>query len=69
MHAPEKQQAVALFVAPSCQQWIVRDPEGCFWTLPPLQNPWEHRQPFCLTEQTELEPIPGHYKDMLGLPF
>jgi hypothetical protein len=62
-------QAVALFVDPSCQHWIVRDPEGYFWVLPSAENPWEQRKPFCPTEETELEPVPGHYKAMLGLPF
>ena len=32
-------------------------------------NPWEQRQPFTPAEETELEPVPGHYKYMLGLPF
>jgi hypothetical protein len=62
-------QPVALFVDQLRRQWIVRDPEGRFWILPSADDPWEHRQPFFLTEETELEPIPGHYKDTLGLPF
>ena len=60
---------VALFVDKSSQQWVVRDAEGNFWLLPAVENPWDHRQPFDPTEETELEPIPGHYKYMLGLPF
>jgi hypothetical protein len=68
MTAPGKQM-VALFVDQSCQQWIVRDPEGSFWMIPSVENPWEHRQPFYPTEATESEPVPGHYKGMLGLPF
>ncbi len=51
------------------QHWIVRDPEGNFWIVPPVENPWERRQPFEPTEETELESVPGHYKHMLGLPF
>jgi hypothetical protein len=62
-------QLVALFVDRSCQQWIVRDPEGSFWSLPTVEHPWEQRQPFHMTAETDLEPVPGHYKDMLGLPF
>jgi hypothetical protein len=62
-------QMAALFVEPSCQQWIVRDPQGDFWMLPSVDNPWEHRQPFYPTEEMELESVPGHYKDMLELPF
>jgi hypothetical protein len=64
-----ERRAVALFVDQSCQQWIVRDPAGCFWMLPSVDDPWEHRQPFYPTEETALEPVPGHYKDMLGIPF
>ena len=68
MISPGKQRAV-LFVERSCQQWIVRDPEGNFWLLPSVDNLWEQRQPFHPTEETELELVPGHYKDILGLPF
>jgi hypothetical protein len=53
----------------SSQQWVVRDADGNFWFLPAGDNPWDHRQSFDLTEETELEPIPGHYKYMLNLPF
>jgi hypothetical protein len=51
------------------QHWIVRDPEGNFWIVPPVENPWENRQMFEPTEDMELEPVPGHYKYMLGVPF
>ncbi len=60
---------VALYVEKSSRQWIVRDPDGNFWILPSVENPWDHRQPFQLTEEAELEPVPGHYKYLLGLPF
>lgn len=59
----------ALFVDPSRQQWIVRDPDGQFWILPAVEDPWNQRQPFDVTADTDLEPVPGHYKDLLGLPF
>jgi hypothetical protein len=49
--------------------WIVRDPEGNFWMVPSGENAWECRQPIQLTQDTHLEPIPGHYLSMLGLPF
>ena len=62
-------QMVGLFVDRACQQWIVRDPEGTFWILPSVDEPWEFRQPFYPSAETELEPVPGHYKDSLGLPF
>jgi hypothetical protein len=58
-----------LYVDKSCrEQWIVRDHQGRFWTVPPGVNSWERRQPFQPSESTELEPIPAHYKYMLGLP-
>ena len=61
--------AVAIYVDKSSQQWVVRDADGNFWILPADDNPWDHRQPFDPTEESELEPIPGHYKYMLNLPF
>ena len=60
---------LSLYIDRSQQQWIVRDPEGNFWTLPSGDNAWEQRQPFYLTEKAELEAIPSHYKYSLGLPF
>ena len=68
MSVPGKQIA-ALFVDRLSQQWIVRDPAGNFWILPSVEDPWDHRLPFDLTAETDLEPVPGHYKDMLILPF
>ncbi len=64
-----RKRALALYVDRASQQWVVLDPEGNFWLIPSVENPWDHRQPFDPTEETDLEPIPGHYKDMLGLPF
>jgi hypothetical protein len=64
-----RKQVVGIYVDRSCQQWIVRDPEGNFWSVPSVENPWEHRQPFHPTDETDLVPVPGHYKDMLGVPF
>ena len=60
---------VALFVERLHQQWVVRDREGNFWPLPAVDHPWGHRQPFTPTPETELEPVPGHYTSLLGLPF
>jgi hypothetical protein len=61
---------VAIFVDRTCtEHWIVRDPDGNFWIVPSGENAWEYRRPFYPTEETELEPIPGHYRFMLGLPF
>jgi hypothetical protein len=64
-----KKRQVALFVARSFQQWVVRDPDGNFWILPPVENAWDHREPFHPTEESELESVPGHYIYMLNLPF
>ena len=61
---------VSLFVDRSSPEgWVVRDPEGNFWLVPPVDSPWENRRPFCPTEEMELEPVPGHYKYLLELPF
>ena len=57
-----------LYVDRASQQWVVRGPEGNFWSLPTADNPWDERQPFTPAEDTELQPVPGHYKYMLGLP-
>ena len=68
MNGSTKRKA-ALFVDRSSQHWVVRDPEGMFWMLPSVENPWDHREPFNATTETDLDPVPGHYKDMLQLPF
>ncbi|MGH7388093.1 MAG: hypothetical protein ACREM3_01355 [Candidatus Rokuibacteriota bacterium] len=64
-----KKRPGAVFVERSTRQWVVRDPEGEFWILPAVDDPWRHRLPFHPTEETGLEPVPGHYKHVLGLPF
>ena len=61
-------RVVALYVDKASQRWVARDSEGNLWILPPADNPWDERQPFPSAEETELEPVPGHYKYMLGLP-
>jgi hypothetical protein len=64
----ERKLKIALYVDRSSQQWIALDPEGQFWILPVNEEDvWNQRQPFCPTDETNLEPIPGHYKNMLGL--
>lgn len=61
---------VSLFVDRSLPDfWVVRDPDGKFWLVPPVESPWDNRRPFYPTEEMELEPVPGHYKYMLELPF
>jgi hypothetical protein len=61
-------RVVALYVDKATRQWVARDSEGRFWSLPSAENPWDERQPFTPAEETDLEPVPGHYKHMLGLP-
>jgi hypothetical protein len=65
----EKTRLIALFADRCLNQWVVRDPEGKFWIVPPGDNGWYHRQPFYPTDETVLEPIPGRYIQTLDLPF
>jgi hypothetical protein len=64
-----QKQLAGLFGAKSSAQRAVRAREGNLWTLRYAELPWEHRQPFHPTAETELEPISGHYKGILRLPF
>jgi hypothetical protein len=65
-----RKRVVALYIdRAQPHHWIVRDPDGNFWIVPPVENPWENRQSFEPSEATTLEPVPGHYMYMLGLPF
>ncbi len=64
-----RKHVVALYVDKVSQQWVVRDRDGNFWSLPSSDHPWDDRRPFSPAEETELEPVPGHYKHMLGLPI
>lgn len=63
-----KQRAL-IYLDRSSNQWIVRDPEGNYWIVPVIDDPWQRRQPLELTEEMELEPVAGHYKYMLNLPL
>lgn len=64
-----KKRLVSIYVNRSTQQWIVRDPDGRFWTVPVVAHPWEHREPFELDDDIELVQVPNHYKYLLELPF
>ena len=64
-----RKQGVSIYVDRSTRHWVVRDADGNLWLLPSTDNPWDDRQPFSPAEETELEPVPGHYKYLLGLPF
>ena len=60
---------VHLYVDRVNRQWIARDSHGNFWILPPTETPWLDRQPYEPSEEDDLEPVPGHYKHMIGLSF
>ena len=60
---------VRIYVDRVNQQWIVLDANGNFWSLPATENPWNDRQPFTLAEETELDPVPGHYRYILGMSY
>jgi hypothetical protein len=60
-------RVIALYVDRTTRRWVVRDLEGNLWSLTSTQNPWDERQPFIPAEDTDLEPVPGHYKHLLGL--
>jgi hypothetical protein len=63
-------RTAAIFVDRTCtEHWIVRDPDGNFWIVPSVENAWECRRTFELTDESDLQPVPGHYKYVLGLPF
>ena len=62
-------QCVALFIDPATRQWIVRDPEGDFWAVPPVDHGWKLRKPFAATDQGGLKPAPRYYLYMLDVPF
>lgn len=58
---------LCLYVDKRSQQWIVLDFDGNFWSVPAMENAWDHRQPYDINEESDLVPVPGHYKYMLGL--
>jgi hypothetical protein len=62
-------RVVALYVDKADQRCVVRDAEGKYWSLPSTENPWGERQPITQVQETALEPVPGNYKYMLGLPI
>jgi hypothetical protein len=65
----ERKLILALYADRTTQEWIVLDREGQFWIVPVNEeDAWNQRRPFCPTDETELQPVPGHYIYMLGLP-
>ncbi|MBL8824057.1 MAG: hypothetical protein JNJ77_15830 [Planctomycetia bacterium] len=61
-------QRIKLFVDRNELCWVVMDSNGQFWTLPTGDNPWENRKLYQPSSSDKLEPVPGHYKTMLGVP-
>jgi hypothetical protein len=62
------QPQVCMYVDRSLPRfWIVRDRAGDFWMVPAGDQAWERRQPYTLTEDAQLESVPGHYKYLLGI--
>jgi hypothetical protein len=70
MTTPERKPSSTLCVDHFTKQWVVRDPEGRFWIVPGDGSaPAKQPERFFPTEDTELEPVPGHYKHMLGITY
>jgi hypothetical protein len=66
---PRNKRVVALYVDKASRRWIVRDPEGNYWSLPSTDHAWDARQPFIPAEETDLEPVPVHFQYLHCLPF
>jgi hypothetical protein len=64
----ERKQVAGIYADRLTGRWVVRDGDGNFWTLPPTDNAWDDRRPFSPAAETVLEPVPGHYRTLLGLP-
>ena len=47
--------------------WIVRDRAGDFWMVPSGDQAWQRRQPYALSQDANLEWVPGHYLYMLDI--
>jgi hypothetical protein len=66
--AAGRKPVCTLYVDRFTKQWVLRDAEGRFWTVPGDRGVRETpREQFFPTEESELEPVPGHDKHMLGI--
>lgn len=65
----ERRTLVSLYVEPSTRRWVVRDPDGVLWAFDSSFDGWDRREPYELTDDSELVAVPGHYRYMLQLPF
>ena len=61
-------EPMLLYVDRNARRWVIRDRDGRFWTLSTPGDGWNERQPVEITEESVLEPVPGHYRGLLGLP-
>ena len=64
-----RKPGVTIFVTRSRGQWVIRDPNGNYWVVPSVEDPWEHREQYDPVDGTDLEPVPGHYRYLFKLPF
>jgi hypothetical protein len=64
----ERTRAVAVYADRAGGRWVVRDAAGDFWALPHTDDPWRDREAVEIADGAELEPVPGHYRGLLGLP-
>ena len=62
-----RQLRLSLFADRAGQRWVVRDSGGQFWSFPVADASWDRREPFDMTDDVSLEPVPGHYLVLLGL--
>ena len=58
---------LSLYADRAAQRWVVRDADGQFWSFPVTDPSWHDREPFDVTDDVCLEPVPGHYLVLLGL--
>lgn len=61
-------KTIALYVDRSSQDWVAQDQDGNFWLVPADDRGWDHRRPLQVADENQLEPVPGHYRQMLGIP-
>ena len=64
-----KKETLTLFADRTGGRWVVLDSGGNFWELAAGDRPWEHRRLCHLSGDTDLNLVPAHYKQLLGLPF
>ena len=66
--SPGRREHLSLFADRTAQRWVVRDSNGRFWAMPVTATSWEERAPIEPSDEMTLEPVPGHYLVLVGLP-